>query len=64
MASWASAVVGVAWGVGCFLVVGEAGGYTWPWAMYGLPLIFGTGIVVSLLTAPRAAATGARTVVP
>jgi hypothetical protein len=45
-------------------VVGEAGGYTWPWAMYGLPLIFGTGIVVSLLTAPRAAATGARTVVP
>jgi len=62
--AWASAVVGVAWGIGCFLVVGEAGGYTWPWAMYGLPLIFGTGIVVSLLTAPRAAATGARTVVP
>jgi SSS family solute:Na+ symporter len=62
--AWASAVVGVAWGVGCFVVVGEAGGYTWPWAMYGLPLIFGTGIVVSLLTAPRAAATGARTVVP
>lgn len=38
--AWASAVVGVAWGIGCFLVVGEAGGYTWPWAMYGLPLIF------------------------
>lgn len=55
--AWASAVVGVAWGVGCFLVVGEAGGYTWPWAMYGLPLIFGTGIIVSLLTAPNTAVT-------
>jgi hypothetical protein len=30
--------------------VGEAGGYTWPWAMYGIPLIFGTGIIVSLAT--------------
>lgn len=54
--AWASVVVGVVvgvvWGVGCFLVVGEAGGYTWAWAMYGIPLIFATGIVVSLLT-PR-----------
>jgi Na+/proline symporter len=50
--AWASAVVGVAWGVGCFVVVGEAGGYTWPWAMYGIPLIFATGVVVSLLTVP------------
>jgi SSS family solute:Na+ symporter len=50
--AWASIVVGVAWGIGCFVVVGEAGGYTWPWAMYGLPLIFGTGALVSLVTAP------------
>ncbi len=48
--AWASMFVGVAWGVGCFVVVGEAGGYTWPWAMYGIPLIFATGIVTSLLT--------------
>ncbi len=48
--AWASVVVGVVWGVGCFVVVGDAGGYTWPWAMYGVPLIFATGIVVSLLT--------------
>lgn len=48
--AWASVVVGVLWGVGCFVVVGEAGGYTWPWAMYGIPLIFGTGVVVSLMT--------------
>ena len=53
--AWASVVVGVAWGVGCFVVVGEAGGYTWPWAMYGIPLIFATGIGVSLATQPRVA---------
>jgi len=48
--AWASMLVGVVWGVGCFVVVGEAGGYTWPWAMYGIPLIFGTGIITSLVT--------------
>lgn len=48
--AWASIAVGIMWGVGCFIVVGEAGGYTWPWAMYGVPLIFATGVVVSLLT--------------
>ncbi|MCU0635475.1 MAG: hypothetical protein MUE41_11430 [Gemmatimonadaceae bacterium] len=52
--AWASVVVGVAWGIGCFLVVGEAGGYTWPWAMYGIPLIFATGVLVSLATAREA----------
>jgi solute:Na+ symporter, SSS family len=53
--AWASVVVGVLWGVGSFLVVGESGGYTWPWAMYGVPLIFLTGIGVSLATSPREA---------
>jgi solute:Na+ symporter, SSS family len=51
--AWASVIVGVAWGVGCFVFVGEAGGYTWPWAMYGIPLIFATGITVSLVTPSR-----------
>lgn len=46
--AWASVVVGVLWGVGSFVFIGEAGGYTWPWAIYGIPLIFATGIVVSL----------------
>ena len=41
--AWASVIVGVGWGVGCFVVVGEDGGYTWPWAIYGVPLIFGVG---------------------
>lgn len=49
--AWASVVVGVTWGVGCYVLVGEAGGYTWPWAMYGIPLIMVTGVVVSLMTA-------------
>ena len=48
--AWASVIVGFAWGVGSFVIVGESGGYTWPWAMYGMPLIFATGIVVSLAT--------------
>lgn len=52
--AWASMVVGVLWGAGCFIVVGEAGGYTWPWAMYGVPLIFATGVTVSLATTPQA----------
>ena len=48
--AWASVIVGVLWGIGAFVVVGESGGYTWPWAMYGIPLIFVTGIGVSLAT--------------
>lgn len=57
--AWASTVAGIAWGAGSFVVIGEAGGYTWTWAIYGIPLIFATGVVVSLLTpsrAPRVAA--------
>ena len=50
--AWASVIVGIAWGVGSFVLVGEDGGYTWPWAMYGIPLIFGTGVAVSLATGP------------
>ena len=51
--AWASVVVGVVWGIGCFVVVGEAGGYTWPWAIYGIPLIFATGVGVSLATSSK-----------
>lgn len=51
-AAWASTVVGIIWGAGAFLIVGEAGGYTWVWAIYGVPLIFATGIAVSLVSRP------------
>lgn len=54
--AWASMIVGVAWGVGCYVVVGEADGYTWPWAMYGIPLIFAVGILTSLATSPTSEA--------
>jgi len=47
-AAWASVLVGIAWGAGAFLVIGDAGGYTWVWAMYGVPLIFAVGVSVSL----------------
>jgi Na+/proline symporter len=45
-------------GTGCFcgvfayLIFGEEGGYTWYWAVFGIPLTFATGIVTSLLS-PR-----------
>lgn len=46
--AWASTAVGIVWGVGSFTLVGEAGGYTWTWAMYGVPAMFITGVAVSL----------------
>ncbi|MEO7133030.1 MAG: hypothetical protein ABI024_02310 [Vicinamibacterales bacterium] len=53
--AWASVIIGVSWGVGCFVIVGDDGGYTWPWAMYGVPLIFVVGAAASLLTQRRTA---------
>ncbi|MDE3037951.1 MAG: sodium:solute symporter family protein [Pseudomonadota bacterium] len=47
--AWVSVIAGVAWGTGCFIYFGDAGGYTWYWAVYGIPLIFISGIVSSFL---------------
>ena len=47
--AWISVTVGIIWGTGCFVFLGEAGGYTWYWAIYGIPLIFISGITGSLL---------------
>ena len=49
MGAWVSIVVGVIWGIGCFTYLGDAGGYTWHWAIYGIILIFGSGIIGSYL---------------
>jgi Na+/proline symporter len=46
--AWISVIFGVAWGVGCFIYFGDAGGYTWYWMIYGIPLIFISGIFGSL----------------
>lgn len=45
----AGIVMGIGWGIFTYLYLGEAGMYTWYWAMYGIPLIFVVGAVVSLL---------------
>ncbi len=47
--AWSSVIVGIAWGTGCFLILGDAGGYTWYWSVYGIPLIFIVGISTSRL---------------
>lgn len=46
--AWASVMVGMLWGIGSFVALGDEGGYTWVWAMYGIPLIFASGVAVSL----------------
>ncbi len=45
---YVSIVVGCIVGVGSYLVYGEAGGYTWYWTLYGIPLIFLSGILCSI----------------
>jgi len=47
--AWFSVIVGCTWGVGCFVIFGDAGGYTWYWSIYGIPLIFMSGILGSYL---------------
>lgn len=44
-----SMIVGWAFGIGSYLYFGEAGGYTWYWAMGGIPAIFISGVIGSLL---------------
>lgn len=41
--------MGIASGCGAYWLFGEQGGYTWYWAVYGVPATFITGIVVSIL---------------
>jgi Na+/proline symporter len=44
-----STFVGLLWGIACYIYFGEEGFYTLYWAFGGLPLIFGSGIVGSLV---------------
>jgi len=55
--AWLSAIVGVAWGAGCFIWFGDQGGYTWYWAVFGIPLIFASGILGSIAFPRRVRAT-------
>lgn len=45
--AYLSMLIGWAWGIGSFAYWGEAGGYTWYWAMGGIPLIFAAGVIGS-----------------
>jgi Na+/proline symporter len=47
--AYASTIVGLVWGIFCYLYFGENGGYTVYWAFIGLPLIFISGWAFSLL---------------
>lgn len=42
--------MGILCGFGAYLLFGEEGGYTWYWAVIGIPLIFISGILTSLST--------------
>ena len=55
--AWMSSIFGVLWGMGCYLKFGEQGGYTWYWAIYGIPLIFVVGILASILFPRRISST-------
>lgn len=48
-----SILTGLSWGTGCYFYWGEEGLYTWYWAVYGIPLIFGMGVLGSLLVPHR-----------
>lgn len=48
--AYASTIIGLFWGIFCYLYFGEVGNYTVYWAFIGLPLIFLSGAGISLLT--------------
>ncbi|QVL57020.1 MAG: hypothetical protein KFB93_06470 [Simkaniaceae bacterium] len=44
-----SILTGLSWGLFSYLYFGEEGLYTWHWALWGIPLIFISGILGSML---------------
>lgn len=48
LAAYTSTLVGLTWGIGTYLYFGEEGGYQWYWVLYGLPLIFTSGVLTAL----------------
>lgn len=47
--AYASTIVGIFWGIFCYLYFGEEGNYTVYWSFIGLPLIFITGFSTSIM---------------
>ena len=50
LGAWVSVVLGIFWGSFCYLYFGESGGYTVYWMFIGIPLIFLSGVIGSLLS--------------
>jgi Na+/proline symporter len=50
LGAYISIIIGLTWGFGCYFYYGEENIYTWYWAIYGIPFIFISGIIGSLLT--------------
>lgn len=48
LGAYLSIAVGFLWGVAAYLYWGEAGGYTWYWTIYGIPLSFVSGALGSM----------------
>ncbi|MCB1071793.1 MAG: hypothetical protein H7A41_05600 [Chlamydiales bacterium] len=44
-----SILIGLIWGAFSYLYFGEEGLYTWYWAFWGIPLIFISGILGSMI---------------
>lgn len=59
-AIYTSIVTGMALGIGCYLYFGEQGCYTYYWAFIGIPMIFGSGFLVSWIFPSRAFQKGSR----
>lgn len=47
LGAWVSICSGLLWGVFSYLYWGEEGMYTWYWSVYGLLIVFASGILVS-----------------
>lgn len=45
--AYISIITGLIWGFGCYFYYGEENIYTWAWAVYGIPLIFISGLLGS-----------------
>ena len=49
LAAYVSFIIGILWGLSCYLHFGDKGNYTWYWAAIGIPLIFVSGVVTTLI---------------
>lgn len=49
LSAYLSSIVGLVWGIFCYLQFGNEGNYVVYWVLWGLPMIFGVGILTTLI---------------